>query len=325
MRVRDELRGGIGLILAFQFVTAAAGIALLGRTGPAIESILAENDVSLEAAEAALVILSTPAPVLEADTDAEHAAEERAKADAARLAGLRTAVARLKANITEDGERPPVQALETDLAGAARRVPAAVSRFTASLAELTRINRASMRAADATARRAATTGAWALTTLALFSVAAGLVMLRRFHRRLVVGLGELHAVADIQRQGDPWRRVNTAGMAPELSAVGEALNALLEARTVREVRANTVPTARMAVLALLDARPEALVLLEPCGDVFASNALGIELTDRAANVSTLRDLDGVRVESLSRGFVLLRAASAETSAAPGGSKTHTDG
>ena len=78
MRVRDELRGGIGLILAFQFVTAAAGIALLGRTGPAIESILAENDVSLEAAEAALVILATPAPVVEADTDAEHAAAELA-------------------------------------------------------------------------------------------------------------------------------------------------------------------------------------------------------------------------------------------------------
>lgn len=297
LRVRDELRGGIGLLLVLQFATAAAGIGLLGRTGPAIELILAENDTSLEAAEAALVVLATPAPPPSEGAD-----------PGAREAALAQAVARLRANITEDEETPMVRNLEADLAAAAQGVPAAVARVTAALAELTRINRASMRAADAAARRAATAGGWALTTLALFTVLLGLLLLRRFHRRLVVGLGELQAVSDAQLRGDPWRRVNAEGMATELEAVGRALNTLLDARTAREVRPSTVPTARMAVLALLDARPEPLVLLEPCGDVFASNAAGLDRVGGAGGAAALRTRPDATVETLSRGFVLVRLA-----------------
>ena len=44
MRIRDEIRLGVGTLLAIQVLTMVAAVALLARMTPAIDRILEEND-----------------------------------------------------------------------------------------------------------------------------------------------------------------------------------------------------------------------------------------------------------------------------------------
>src|SRR5690606_9748470 len=99
MNVHREVRNTVFVLLLIQLTTSLGAIALLGRSGSAIERILADNDYSLEAVDDMLHILATA---------------ETGRADGERLRLFRDARSRALDNVTDERERPLLQHIESD-------------------------------------------------------------------------------------------------------------------------------------------------------------------------------------------------------------------
>src|SRR5690606_10406021 len=81
MRIRDEVRLGVGALLAIQVLTMIAAVALLARMTPAIDQILENNEKSIRAVERMLLVLAEPPPG-PGQPDLRRAHFERALAEA---------------------------------------------------------------------------------------------------------------------------------------------------------------------------------------------------------------------------------------------------
>ena len=60
MRIRDEIRLGVGTLLLVQILLMFAAVGLLSRMTPAIDQILEDNERSIHAVERMLVVLAEP-------------------------------------------------------------------------------------------------------------------------------------------------------------------------------------------------------------------------------------------------------------------------
>lgn len=260
MRARDEIRLIVAALLLNQLVLAFASIALMTRMTPAIEEIIVENVVSIEAVEVMLGALASPDRGSPSTRDDFMIALEHAET-----------------NVTEDSERPHIATLR-------QRGPLALSGDTEalrqtvdSLRELGRVNVTSVRAADQNAKRLGAAGAWTAAFLGALGFVLSVLAVRRVTRRFVEPLDDLALTVEAYRTGDVHRRFSAHDAPTELQRIGETVNGLLlDKLATPPERGASELVDRAATLFFLDALPNPAALLGRDGGLLAANLAGAD-------------------------------------------------
>lgn len=261
MSTARQLVGSFGVLLAIQALTSFVAIGLLGRMGPAIERMLDENVLSVRAVEEMLAVLAVPgAP----DADAFETYAD----------GLE----RVRNNLTEPEERAPLRRLEALLA-AVRAGDAEARRVSvAALRDLGRINLQAMQRADEEAKFLGTAGAWAATFLGLLGLAVSLLSMDRARRRILAPMVELVQVVEAHAGGETHRRCTTSIAAvPEIARVTRELNRLYDAEERVTGRRADGGEERAVLVHLLDARSDAVAVVDSYGNLVVTNHAADEL------------------------------------------------
>ncbi|HEY6729249.1 MAG TPA: hypothetical protein VI197_34800 [Polyangiaceae bacterium] len=224
MELRRELLLTMGAPILLNLVLAFGAIGLFARMGPAIERILQENVYSIVSAEEIL--------------------GEFAKAGAAPLprdarARVQQALDNARRNITEDEERPVLEALARALPAAFEGDTEARRQAVDSVRQLLQTNREAMYAVDREARRMGAAGAWTAVFVGFLSFLLSVSAVVRLQKRFVRPLVELHQVLEEARQGDRLRRCRLTDAPSEVSQVTQAVNRLLDERLVATNRHST--------------------------------------------------------------------------------------
>lgn len=258
MRLSRELAGAVYTLIGLQLVTAVSAIGLLHRMTPAIEQILEDNVVSLEAAEDMLMLTAHCEP---------FDAVERDRFDAA--------LARARNNVTEREEIPLLDRLEADVEALAAGDGAVRARMVVDLEALAEVNRASMIRADVDAQRLGMAGAWSAALFGVASFALGQVLVRRLRHRIEGPLVALDAAIDAYRRGDAHRRCVRFDGPEEIRRIRDNANWLMDLRAPQSDP--TRHASRLCALnALLDLREEPSILLGE-GAVLAANRAALAL------------------------------------------------
>ncbi len=261
MRLGTQLRTLFFLLVGVQVVTALSGMALLGRMGPAIGGIVADNERSMYAAEQMLAVLANP-------NVAGRSTEQF-------MDGLHTA----QSNITEQSERPVLAQIRRQARAAIGGEPQATRQVTQQLLALARINRTAMRRADADAQRLVLAGRWALALLALFGLLASVVAMRRARQKVLTPLADLAGVVTARRSGELHRRChlhNDTELARVLLAYNELLDEIDRAHAPKSTATETALRSAMALV--LDRLGGPRILLDR-GEMVA---MSTEAMDRVA-------------------------------------------
>lgn len=296
MRIQDEIRLSVGALLVIQVVTMIAAVALLARMTPAIDRILEDNEKSIRAVERMLLALAEPPP---AD---EHRAVERRQQ-------FEGALAEAEGNITEPSEEPVLAEIEAAHEAALEGQPEALAAVRAQLWQLGAINRETMLAANARAKRLGSAGAWALVFLGLIGLVFSLALMRRARVKLINPVYELGAVLEACSEGDSHRRFRPAGASTEFRAVAAVVNALVAEHFASHEQdwEAIAKLDRVALLRLLDAEPQPVVVLDAEGALAAASHAALDVL-RGPEGPLLRaalrrandgaTVDGIRVEAL---------------------------
>jgi len=209
MRFRREFVWGIVILLGLQVITSFSAIGLLSRMSPAIADILDENEYTVEAAEEMLAAIALAG---------EPGAGSR----------FRLALDRARDNVTEAAEPTILESIAATSPAALDGDPSAVRTTIGSIEELVRVNREAMRRADVRARQLGSAGAWAAVLLAIVTIAVGVLVVRRITTNVLDPVSDLVDTLEARRQGDPFRRCQTAGALPEMAQVLGSVNRLLD-------------------------------------------------------------------------------------------------
>jgi hypothetical protein len=292
MRIQDEIRLSVGALLSVLVLTMVAAVALLARMTPAVDQILRDNEHSIRAVETMLWALTDPAP------------------SEPRTAEFEQALAQAQGNITMDEERPLLEDIDGQYPAALAGDPAAISVVRTRLRELARVNRESMLAANARAKRLGTAGAWALVFLGLIGLAFSLALMRRARIKLINPVYELGSVLEACRDGDSHRRFQPAGASREFRDVAAVINTLVDEHFTRHERdwECVAQLDRLALLSLLDREAEAgLFVCDSAGKVTAANTAGLAalatadgpaLRERLQRASAGDSVEGVDAQRL---------------------------
>lgn len=270
MQLTRGTRVAFTALLIVNLASAAAAIGLLGRMRPAIERIIERNIYSLEAVEGILVVLADPDGASDAN-----------------LRALDDALIRAEKNITGEQERPLIGRLRVRSLPALKGDIAARRESLQALRELAAVNHKDIEAADQRAKRLGTAGAWAVSFLALLGLGSGLIGLRRFDRRVLAPLEELHGVLTDHSQGQRLRRCGAVAQASkELHESMVSLNQLLDSRAEESVRRIAVTRKdgaegeRQTLLAVLDLIPEPTWVVDEEGTILAANRAALDRVAR---------------------------------------------
>lgn len=256
MRIGDELRVWIGVLVTMQVLMAFGAVELLGRMSPAIEYILHANVKSILAAEDMLVSLSATG------TPAEE-----------RRTRFTEALTTARNNITEAGEGEILEGIVAVQEAALAGDEAARLQLVEHLRRLGEVNRVSMWRANERAQRLGTGGAWAVVLLGSSTLVFSLIAAARIRRRLLAPVSELHEVLQAVEAGERYRRCTRGSHPAEFEQIGAAVNRLLEERWSRaaEIQKELAALDRAALLHLIDQRPEPVMVVDPRGAIDALN------------------------------------------------------
>lgn len=268
MRLATEVGLFVGVMRGATLVLALAAIGLFSRMSPAIERILAENVMSVSAAQEMLSVLAEQKEVTEAGR--------------ARFA---VALRRARAKVTVDGEQTALESVEAQWAALEGGDPGARSALVGALAALTAVNRTSMQDADNAASRLGAAGAWTVALLSLLVLAATQVFVTRLNERVVQPLLGMDEVVHAAESGDAHRRAPERGP-PEVERIAEGLNRLLDLAASLRAATGTAIAARDRALIghLLDAKDGAWVVANKDGEVLTANGRGRTELDGASHL-----------------------------------------
>lgn len=289
MELRRDIQLAIGVFLAFLLLTAFAAIGLLDRMAPAIKRILHENVASVTACEDMLHVVAL--------ADGEPLDVEQAS-------WLESALDRARLNVTEPSEQPLIEELARLLPQVVAADAEARRRALAALRQLATINRDAMYRADARAQRAGVAGIWSMVFLALIGFAAGIGISRRFGRRLLLPLSELYQVFEAVRLGDRQRRCAQLPAPVEIASVMSAANVLLDrcALSTAAPEAERQQIDRAAALQLLEAQPEAMVVVDAMGEVILANQPALDALSSATGAVVRAALQQASATALPAGL-----------------------
>ena len=272
MDLRRELILSIGAIVILNMILAFGVIGLFIRMGPAIELILKDNVYSIVAAEEVLAVFAAAG-----DAPVGGAGEAR----------VRDALGRARSNVTEDEERPVLDAIEASLAAALAERGEARRRVIERTGALISVNREAMRRVDEEAQRLGAAGAWAAVLVGFLSLVLSLVVLGRMRARFVLPVLELYEVLT-DAKGEGKRRCRPRQAPVELRRAAEAVNAILDARVAATAAEQTPPGGRRgmptgdrsavgtALVALLERQDEVMLVLDQAGEIVRANAPALQ-------------------------------------------------
>jgi nitrogen fixation/metabolism regulation signal transduction histidine kinase len=263
VELRRELQLSIAGLIAFQLVTALAGIGLLSRTRPAIEHILSDNVATLAATDEMLAILAANVTNHGTELEFRHALESAEQ------------------NITEAREREIVERIRRLATPEGLMEPDAA--LVEALRDLSEINRDAMRVDDESAQWISSAGAWTIFAFSLLSFGVSLVILYRLRSRLLRPLTNLHQTVLGAKQGDPHRRCTISDAPEELQTLIEVVNGALDHTCSRGGPRRQVMQDRSVALHLLDQLPGATIVVDSGGNITATNQQAMQLMDEAGD------------------------------------------
>lgn len=256
MKLATEVGVFVGLLRTTVIILAFGAVALFDRMSPAIERILAENVITLMAAEEMLSTLARP-------TLPDDEAREKFGA----------ALGRAKANLTEPAEAPLLDEIEAlwRRAIGPDATPRDKERLVESIRALTAVNRASMEAADREADRLGSAGAWSVVLLSLAILGISQLWSGRLEERVVQPLLSIEEVVRAAEHGDPHRRCAERGP-EEVRGIAAGLNRLLDlAASWRAAGPSGSRRDRALLEHLLSTREGAWAALDPRNAVVAAS------------------------------------------------------
>lgn len=268
MSARNELWLALGTLLAVLVLTAFGAIGLLTRMGPAIEEILAENVVSIRAAEEMMGALAL--------AGAGGGEEARVR--------FERALAVARDNVTEREEPAILTAIAEAAPGAFTGDADAVTEAVRAIEALADLNHRAVVAADERAGGLSIAGAWAAAFLGFAGFVLCLFALRHLNGSLLGPLADLDATVTAFRGGDSYRRTAIDGAVGELRRIGVAVNELLDARLRwdQPKAAGGAPAERAALVRLLDERPGLALVVDTAGGIIATSGTALEHLSGAA-------------------------------------------
>lgn len=267
MQLRREFLIGLGTLVMLNVLFAFGAIGLLLRMSPAIERILQENVYSIEATEEMLSLLVESARQSSRDVTLQQ---------------FEQALQRARNNVTEAEEIPVLQTIQQHYRAAIGGDERAVGTLVRALQRLIHINQSVMEATGKEAQRLGFAGAWVAVLVALVSFMISLIVVHKLEERVVNPFVEIYRVLQSVLAGNPYRRCREIDAPEEIKRVLISVNVILDERLTgdhadaQKRRAPSHATLeRSALLHLLEARPEAMVVVDEHGEIVASNRQGL--------------------------------------------------
>lgn len=214
MKLAQPVKVGAWILIAMNLLMAFGSIWIFMRMAPAIEVIIAQNEVSLESCEKMLASLSR------VTTSDSH--------DGAAIAGFLKALAKAKNNITEQEEPPVLDTISRHYENAFKGDDFSLNRTIKAIEDLGEINRSAMRRADARAQQLGYAGAWGVVFMATVSFMVGIIFLRSMKKNLTEPMQEIDAVVTAFREGDRMRRCTMRNPSRSIRNIFGNINELLD-------------------------------------------------------------------------------------------------
>ena len=218
MQLSSAIRFGGWLFLLLILLLGLGTIAIFTRMSPAIETILKQNEKSLQASEEMLVAvirLQNESPDQQSDVNADS------------KGSFRMAYETAAGNVTEPGEQELLNRISSHGEKAMSGDQNSVYDLVAAIQELSQINRKAMHLADDRARRLGNAGAWGVVFMALSVFTIGLVYLRTVSNQLIAPLNEIYEVV-VKSKDEPFRRCSRQNDSSDIRLLYERINKLLD-------------------------------------------------------------------------------------------------
>lgn len=296
MRIRDEIRLGVGTLLFVQVLMMFAAVGLLARMTPALDQILQDNERSIHAVERMLIVLAEP-----------PSSEPGRLADREQRFGQ--ALEDAQSNVTDERETALLAGIDEQQAAGLAGDPAALAELRSDLGRLGDINRDAMHDSNLRAKRLGNAGAWVLALLGLLGLGLSIMVMRRFQAKLIRPVYELGAVLEACNDGDSHRRFNPAEGSSEFREVAQVVNSLVGEHFARLERdwEKVAKLDRAALLWLLDRQRTPTFVCNELGGILAANqgaldALreqgGVELREQIVRACKGEAIARMKVEAL---------------------------
>jgi hypothetical protein len=218
MKLAQSVKVGAWLLVAMNLLMAFGSIWIFMRMAPAIEVIVAQNEVSLEASEEML------AAMLMFGTSDSSAGEK--------LESFRTALNRAKNNITEKEESAVIDSIIQHYEDAFYGNELALRQTVSAIVKLGDINREAMRRADSRAQQLGYAGAWGVVFMATITFMIGMIFLRSMRKNLTEPMQEIDTVVSSFRRGDKMRRCSIGYPSKSVKQIFGNINELLDMHCV---------------------------------------------------------------------------------------------
>jgi hypothetical protein len=293
MQLTRNLRLAVAGLLALHLASASAAIAILGRVQPAVDMAFEHRAESQRAVEGMLVVLASPT---------DNTSQDR----------FERAWQRAWTSLDGDEDRARLKRVQLLSRQAFAGADGARTLLLDELSGFGTAHRDELQAAQSSAERLGTGGAWAVVFLALLTLGGALAALRRMDRRVLIPLEEIHDVLGGWRRGDAHRRCRPArGAASELARAMASLNEVLDDRQEALVTATAAERVALiggeevdhvTLLRVMDLASLPMAVVDVDGEVLAANAAALDrLASESPGVRTrLRQLiDGGEASSTS--------------------------
>ena len=220
MKLAQPVKFGAWFLIVINLVMAFGSIWIFMRMAPAIEVIIAQNEVSLESCEDMLAAL------LKGNVSSRSSLEV-----------FRDALAKAKNNITEEEEPAIIDRIEKYYAVAIEGDELSRDLTISAITDLGDINRKAMRRADAKAKQLGYAGAWGVVFMATVSFMIGMILLRSLDKNLSEPIQEIDAVIAAVREGDLMRRCTMTNPSGSIRKIFANVNELLDMKSTMTARA----------------------------------------------------------------------------------------
>ncbi len=214
MKLAQSVKMGAWLLVLMNLLVAFGSIRTFMRMAPAIEVIIAQNAVSLEAAEQMLAALAQREFV-------DHSNDGI-------IESFRSAMDRAKNNATEKDESAVIETISLYYVEAFNGDDLSLGETVSAIRELGNINRSAMRRADLKARQMGYAGAWGVVFMATTAFVIGMLFLRSLRKNLSEPMEEIDLVVTAFREGDPMRRCTIGNPSRSVKKIFENINELLD-------------------------------------------------------------------------------------------------
>ncbi|SOB57508.1 conserved protein of unknown function [Pseudodesulfovibrio profundus] len=214
MKLAQSVKVGAWFLIALNLLIAFGSIWIFMRMAPAIEVIISQNEVSLEASEEMLAAL------LNIKTSEIPSAEL--------IESFVNALTKAKNNITEKEESAVIDTIIHHYEDAYKGNNIAQKKTVNAIVTLGDINRAAMRRADANAKQLGYAGAWGVVFMATITFMVGMIFLRSMKKNLLEPVQEIDAVIIAFREGDMMRRCSMKNPPKSIKKIFGNINDLLD-------------------------------------------------------------------------------------------------